>query len=130
MVGDDDPSPTMWAAGPVSGRRALGVRVDYAQGARTIDGLDRAILGSSALAIGVTLLVGAFAVTRVTRRLHGTAQVAWRISAGGLDARVNDPRAEDPTRPQDEVAAVAGALDTMASSVSDWLSDPQCYPEM
>ncbi|MFD3310159.1 ATP-binding protein [Streptomyces sp. NPDC058694] len=127
MVGGDDPHPTMWAAGPASGGRALAVRVDYSQGVRTIDGLDRAILGSSALAIGVTLLGGAFAVTRVTRRLHGTAQVARRISAGDLDARVNDPRAEDPTRPQDEVAAVAGALDTMASSLQGKLQSEQRF---
>lgn len=127
MVGSDDPHPTMWAAGPASGGHALAVRVDYSQGVRTIDGLDRAILGSSALAIGVTLLVGAFAVTRVTRRLHGTAQVARRISAGDLDARVNDPRAEDPTRPQDEVAAVAGALDTMASSLQGKLQSEQRF---
>jgi signal transduction histidine kinase len=127
MVGRGDPHPTMWAAGPASGGHALAVRVDYAQGVRTIDGLDRAILGSSALAIGVTLLVGAFAVTRVTRRLHGTAQVARRISAGDLDARVNDPRAEDPTRPQDEVAAVAGALDTMASSLQGKLQSEQRF---
>ncbi|MER6131465.1 HAMP domain-containing sensor histidine kinase [Streptomyces sp. NPDC001815] len=127
MVGGDAPRPTMWAAGPASDGRTLAVRVDYAQGARTIDGLDRAILGSSALAIGVTLLVGAFAVTRVTRRLHGTAQVARRISAGDLDARVRDPRAGDPTSPQDEVAAVAGALDTMASSLQGKLLSEQRF---
>ncbi|WP_328499218.1 HAMP domain-containing histidine kinase [Streptomyces sp. NBC_00414] len=125
-VGAGGPRPTMWAAGPASGGRALAVQVDYA-GARTIDGLDRAILGSSALAIGVTLLVGAFAVTRVTRRLHATAQVARRISAGDLDARVRDPRAEDRTSPQDEVAAVAGALDTMASSLQSKLLSEQRF---
>ncbi|PSM38472.1 two-component sensor histidine kinase [Streptomyces dioscori] len=142
MVGTGDPYPTMWAAGPVSGGRTLAVRVDYAQGVRTIEGLDRAILGSSALAIGVTLLVGAFAVTRVTRRLHSTAQVARRISAGDLDARVGDPRAGGTpiegaraggtsTRgragPQDEVAAVAGALDTMASSLQNKLLSEQRF---
>jgi len=46
-------------------------------------------------------LVGAFAVTRVTRRLQGTAQVARRISAGDLDARVDDPHTKDPRRTQD-----------------------------
>ncbi|MEW2565580.1 HAMP domain-containing sensor histidine kinase [Streptomyces sp. NPDC047070] len=127
MVGTGDPYPTMWAAGPVSGGRTLAVQVDYAQGVRTIEGLDRAILGSSALAIGVTLLVGAFAVTRVTRRLHSTAQVARRISAGDLDARVGDPRAGDPASPQDEVAAVAGALDTMASSLQNKLLSEQRF---
>ncbi|WP_327431711.1 ATP-binding protein [Streptomyces sp. NBC_01236] len=127
MVGDQDKHPTMWAAGPAGGGRALAVQYDYAQGAHTIDALDRAIVWSSALAIGATLLVGSFAVTRVTRRLHGTAQVARRISAGDLDARVNDPRAQDPTRPQDEVAAVAGALDTMASSLQSKLLSEQRF---
>src|SRR5918996_3818736 len=103
----------MWAAGPVDGGRALAVEVDYSQGRRTIDGLDRAIVWSSGLAIGATLLVGAFAVTRVTRRLHTTARVARRITAGDLDARVDDPRTKDPTRPEDEVAAVSAALDSM-----------------
>ncbi|MEV6809106.1 HAMP domain-containing sensor histidine kinase [Streptomyces sp. NPDC051132] len=119
--------PTMWAAGPVTGHRALAVEVDYSQQARTIAGLDQSILWSSVLAIGATVLVGVFAVTRVTRRLHGTARVARRISAGDLDARVNDPRTRDPSRPQDEVAAVAGALDTMASSLQGKLLSEQRF---
>ncbi|MFE1315470.1 ATP-binding protein [Streptomyces sp. NPDC058755] len=127
MVSSHQGRPTMWAAGPANGRRALAVEVDYSQQARTIAGLDRSILWSSGLAIGATLLVGAFAVTRVTRRLHGTAQVARRISAGDLDARVNDPRTKDPTRPQDEVAAVAAALDSMASSLQSKLLSEQRF---
>ncbi|MEZ7007185.1 ATP-binding protein [Streptomyces sp. AD55] len=117
MVAEHRGRPTVWAAAPADGGRVLAVAVDHSQGERTIDGLDRAIVWSSALAIGATLLVGAFAVTRVTRRLHATARVARRISAGDLDARVDDPRAKDPTRPQDEVASVAVALDSMAASL-------------
>ncbi|MER6467077.1 ATP-binding protein [Streptomyces sp. NPDC001288] len=127
MVAKDDGRPTMWAAGPADHGRALAVAVDYAQQARTIAGLDRSILWSSVLAIGATLLVGAFAVTRVTRRLHGTARVARRISAGDLDARVHDPRTKDPTRPQDEVAAVAAALDGMAASLQSKLLSEQRF---
>ncbi|MEU6991906.1 HAMP domain-containing sensor histidine kinase [Streptomyces sp. NPDC046465] len=131
MVAAHESRPTMWAAGPADGRRAIAVQVDYAQGARTIDGLDRAILGSSVLAIGATLLVGAFAVTRVTRRLHLTAQVARRISAGDLDARVKDPHSAPSVggvpRRQDEVAAVAGALDTMASTLQGKLLTEQRF---
>lgn len=127
MVGKHRGRPTMWAAGPASDDRVLAVAVDYSQGAGTIAGLDRAIVWSSALAIGATLLVGAFAVTRVTRRLHGTAQVARRISAGDLDARVDDPRTKDATLPQDEVAAVAAALDTMASSLQGKLLSEQRF---
>jgi signal transduction histidine kinase len=127
MVAEYDGRPTMWAAGPAAGGRALAVRVDHSQGERTIDGLDSAIVWSSALAIGATLLVGAFAVTRVTRRLHATARVARRISGGDLDARVGDPRAQDPTRPQDEVASVAAALDSMASSLQGKLLAEQRF---
>ncbi|MGV9554532.1 ATP-binding protein [Streptomyces sp. NPDC003522] len=135
MVAEHRGRPTMWAAGPADGGRggtagrgrALAVAVDYAQSARTIEALDSAILGSSALAIGATLLVGAFAVTRVTRRLHATARVARRISAGDLDARVDDPRTKDATRPQDEVAAVAVALDSMAASLQGKLLSEQRF---
>ncbi|MEU3335397.1 HAMP domain-containing sensor histidine kinase [Streptomyces sp. NPDC006668] len=127
MVSDHHGQPTMWAAGPADRNRALAVEVDYAQQAHTIAGLDRAILWSSGLAIGATLLVGAFAVTRVTRRLHATAQVARRISAGDLDARVGDPRTRDQSRPQDEVAAVAAALDTMAASLQGKLLSEQRF---
>ncbi|MGI5378195.1 ATP-binding protein [Streptomyces sp. CA-251387] len=127
MVADHHGRPMMWAAGPVDDERVLAVGIDYSQQARTIDGLDRAILWSSGLAIGATVLVGAFAVTRVTRRLHATARVARRISGGDLDARVDDPRTKDPSRPQDEVAAVAAALDTMAASLQGKLLAEQRF---
>ncbi|WP_406342489.1 ATP-binding protein [Streptomyces sp. NBC_00648] len=126
VVADDRGRPTMWAAGPADGR-AIAVSIDYSQSARTITGLDQAILGSSILAIGATLLVGVFGVTRVTRRLHQTATVARRIGAGDLDARVNDPRTKDPSRPQDEVATVAGALDTMAGTLQNKLLSEQRF---
>ncbi|MEU9477027.1 HAMP domain-containing sensor histidine kinase [Streptomyces sp. NPDC048191] len=127
MVSAHHGRPTMWAAGPVAGHRALAVAVDYSQQSRTIAGLDNSILWSSGLAIGATVLVGVFAVTRVTRRLHGTARVARRISAGDLDARVDDPLTKDPSRPQDEVAAVAAALDSMASSLQSKLLSEQRF---
>jgi signal transduction histidine kinase len=127
MVSRHQGRPTMWAAGPVAGHRALAVELDYSQQARTITGLDTSILWSSVLAIGVTVLVGVFAVTRVTRRLHATARVARRISTGDLDARVDDPLTKDPSRPQDEVAAVAAALDTMASTLQSKLLSEQRF---
>ncbi|MFF3211786.1 histidine kinase dimerization/phospho-acceptor domain-containing protein [Streptomyces sp. NPDC002886] len=116
----------MWAAAPADGK-ALAVAVDFGQSARTITGLDNAIIGSSVLAIGGTLLVGAFAVTRVTRRLHQTATVARRITQGDLDARVGDPRTKDSSRHQDEVATVAAALDTMAGSLQTKLQREQRF---
>ncbi|WP_371616367.1 ATP-binding protein [Streptomyces sp. NBC_00454] len=111
-VGEHRGRSAMWAAGPADRGQVIAASVDYSGSEETIADLDRAILGSSALAIGGTLLIGAFGVTRITRRLHQTAQVARRISAGDLDARVNgSPRGKD------EVAAVSSALDTMASSL-------------
>ncbi|MFC8710615.1 ATP-binding protein [Streptomyces sp. NPDC057197] len=127
VVGRHHGRPTMWAAGPADHGRVLAVEVDYSQQAHTIAGLDNAILWSSGLAIGATLLVGAFAVTRVTRRLHATALVARRISTGDLDARVNDPLTRDRSRPQDEVAAVAAALDSMAASLQGKLLAEQRF---
>ncbi|MFE2288231.1 histidine kinase dimerization/phospho-acceptor domain-containing protein [Streptomyces sp. NPDC059443] len=126
IVADHDGRPTMWAAAPADGQ-ALATSIDYEQNARAINGLDNAIIGSSVLAIGGTLLVGAFAVTRVTRRLHQTATVARRITQGDLDARVGDPRTKDPSRRQDEVAIVAGALDTMAGSLQAKLQSEQRF---
>ncbi|MCB5182009.1 sensor histidine kinase [Streptomyces antimicrobicus] len=126
IVADKDGRATMWAAAPADGR-ALATAIDYSQSARTISGLDNAIIGSSVLAIGGTLLVGAFAVTRVTRRLHQTATVARRISTGDLDARVDDPRTKNAARHQDEVATVAGALDTMAASLQAKLLSEQRF---
>ncbi|GHH53801.1 sensor histidine kinase [Streptomyces candidus] len=127
QVGNDlEGRPRMWAARPADGR-ALAVAMDYRQSVETITGLDRAIIGSSVLAIGATLLVGAFAVTRVTRRLHQTARVARRIGAGDLDARVNDPRNRDPARHQDEVSTVSGALDTMAGTLQGKLLSEQRF---
>ncbi|HET6858029.1 MAG TPA: HAMP domain-containing sensor histidine kinase [Streptomyces sp.] len=126
VVTDHRGRPTMWAAGPADDR-AIAAAIDYSQSVRTITGLDRAIVGSSVLAIAVTLLIGVFGVTRVTRRLHQTATVARRISAGDLDARVNDPRTKGSSRPQDEVATVSGALDTMASTLQGKLLSEQRF---
>ena len=93
--GRQRPGPAPHDVGGRAGRRRARARRQVrllAGRPHAIEALDRAIVWSSALAIGATLLVGAFAVTRVTRRLHATARVARRISAGDLDARVNDPR--------------------------------------
>ncbi|GGZ49840.1 sensor histidine kinase [Streptomyces subrutilus] len=121
-VGEHRGRSAMWAAGPAADATAIAVAVDFTAAERTIAELDRAILGSSALAIGLTLLIGAFSVTRVTRRLHLTAQVARRISAGDLDARVGDH-----ARNKDEVAAVSRALDTMACTLQRKLEAEQRF---
>ena len=75
-------------------RRALAVQIDYAQGAATIEDLDRAILGSSALAIGATLLVGAFGVD------PGDPAAAHDRAGGPADQRGRPGRAG--RRPPDD----------------------------
>ncbi|MEV6950936.1 ATP-binding protein [Streptomyces sp. NPDC051183] len=121
-VGERHGRSVMWAAAPADHDGVIAAAVDFTGSERTIADLDRAILGSSVLAIGGTLLIGAFGVTRITRRLHQTAQVARRITAGDLDARVNDP-----VRAKDEVAAVSRALDTMAVSLQRKLEAEQRF---
>lgn len=81
----------MWAARLADSGRAIAAIMDHSRSDWTIAELDRAILGSTVLTIGTTLLIGAFGVTRITRRLHQTATVVRRVSTGDVDARVNDP---------------------------------------
>ncbi|GGU65629.1 two-component sensor histidine kinase [Streptomyces albospinus] len=127
QLADHGGHPTMWATAPVTGRKALAVRLDYSTQAAALSDLDQAITGSSAAAIGITLGAGLISVSRITRRLHRTAQVARRISTGDLDARVNDPRAQNPDRAKDEAAAVAAALDAMAASLQAKLHREQRF---
>lgn len=126
QLGERDGRPTMWAVTPADGR-VLAVGQDYSQRAVVISGLDQAIIGSSAVAITLTLIVGIYATRSVTRRLHRTAQVARRISDGDLDARVDDPRAQCPGYARDETAAVAAALDAMAASLQSKLHSEQRF---
>ncbi|MFB7179718.1 ATP-binding protein [Streptomyces sp. NPDC056257] len=121
-LGEQRGRAAMWAAAPAEEGTAIAVSVDFRASEQTIADLDRAILGSSGLAIGVTLVMGAFGVTRITRRLHQTAQVARRITAGDLDARV-----DDSARNKDEVAAVSRALDSMAASLQGKLEAEQRF---
>lgn len=127
QLADHRGRPTMWAATPVSGGKVLAIRQDYSSRAATIRRLDRAILVSSVAATGITLLAGLISVSRLTRRLRRTAQVARRISAGDLDARVNAPRAPGSGRDGDEAAAVAAALDAMAATLQHKLHSEQRF---
>lgn len=126
QLADHDGHPVMWAVAPADGK-ALAVHVDCTERAAAIRELDRSIIVSSAVAIAPTLLVGLFAVSRITRRLHHTAQVARRISTGDLDARVGDPRALRPEYARDEAAAVAAALDAMAATLQTKLNSEQRF---
>ncbi|MGW7458734.1 sensor histidine kinase [Streptomyces sp. NPDC054797] len=119
MVGERKDEPVMWAAGPADGK-ALAVWLPYRNTRDRLRDIDAAILASSALAAGVVALAGVFLANRISRRLVTTADVARRISAGDLDARVDFPADGDDARParsRDEVRDVAHALDSMARSL-------------
>ncbi|KOT86214.1 ATPase [Streptomyces sp. NRRL F-5755] len=126
LVTDRD-RPVVWAATPVAGGKVLALRLDYSEQAAALRGLDRAITASAAAAIALTLAVGLVSVSRITRRLHHIARVARRISTGDLDARVDDARARRPDRARDEAAAVATALDAMATSLQNRLHSEQRF---
>ncbi|MEU2794365.1 HAMP domain-containing sensor histidine kinase [Streptomyces sp. NPDC007100] len=126
QLADHDGTPVMWAATPADGK-TLAIHQDYAPRAAVIRGLDQAIIGSAAVAITLTLLIGLYATQNVTRRLDRTAHIARRISTGDLDARVDDPRAHHPAYTRDETAAVAAALDAMAASLQSKLHSEQRF---
>ncbi|MFE7295486.1 sensor histidine kinase [Streptomyces sp. NPDC057579] len=127
QLADDHGHPTMWAATPASAGKVLAVRRDYTGRAAALRTLDRAIVISSVAATSITLVAGLIAVSRLTRRLRRTAQVARRISTGDLDARVNDPRILHADRTGDEAVAVAAALDAMAAAVQERLHSEQRF---
>ncbi|KRV48448.1 ATPase [Wenjunlia vitaminophila] len=115
---------TVWAASSRDGR-VLAVRVDYSAAERSLERVDWAIAGSAAFVVGVTVLAGLAMTARISRRLRRTAQVARRISAGDLDARVGSEDRSD--RRGDEVAAVAAALDSMASALQSRIRNEQRF---
>ncbi|WP_406214189.1 ATP-binding protein [Streptomyces decoyicus] len=126
QLGRHNGRPTMWAVAPADGK-ALAVQQDYSERAAALRGLDRALIGSAGLAIALTLSAGLYTASGLTRRLRRTAQVARRISTGDLDARVDDPRGLRPVYAQDEAAAVATALDAMATSLQAKLHSEQRF---
>ncbi|GAU67437.1 putative two-component histidine kinase [Streptomyces sp. NBRC 110611] len=130
MVGTYRDRPVMWAAAPAGGR-VLAVWHSYANTRHSLEELDTVILGSAVLAATAVTLAGLLLAHRMSRRLATTAAVARRITAGDLDARVGD--GEDLRRPgrgpagQDEVAAVAAALDSVAGSLQSRLQAEQRF---
>lgn len=129
MVGTYRGRPVMWAAAPADGH-VMAVWSPYGNTRRSLDNLDTAILGSAVLAAAVVALAGLFLAHRISRRLATTAAVARRITAGDLDARVGNGADQGPdggSTGQDEVAAVAAALDSVAGSLQSRLRAEQRF---
>ncbi|MFI1161224.1 sensor histidine kinase [Streptomyces sioyaensis] len=129
MVGTYHGRSVMWAAAPADGQVMAAWR-PYGTVHRSLDRFDTAILGSAVLAAATVALAGLFLAHRISRRLGTTAAVARRITAGDLDARVGDGPARGPgggAAGQDEVAAVAAALDSVAGSLQSRLQAEQRF---
>lgn len=127
MVGTYHGRSVMWAAAPADGQVMAAWR-PYGTVHRSLDRLDTAILGSAVLAAATVALAGLFLAHRISRRLGTTAAVARRITAGDLDARVGDGQGPGGgAAGQDEVAAVAAALDSVAGSLQSRLQAEQRF---
>ncbi|MFI9233608.1 sensor histidine kinase [Streptomyces rimosus] len=127
MVGTYQGKRVMWAAAPAGGQ-VMAVWSPYENTRRSLENLDTAIFGSAVLAATAVALAGLFLAHRISRRLGTTAAVARRITAGDLDARVGDAdRGRRRPAPQDEVAAVAAALDSVAGSLQGRLQAEQRF---
>ncbi|MEU3540300.1 sensor histidine kinase [Streptomyces paromomycinus] len=128
MVGTYHGQRVMWTAAP-AGDQVMAVWSPYENTRRSLENLDTAIFGSAVLAATAVALAGLFLAHRISRRLSTTAAVARRITAGDLDARVGTEGEGRRGRPgaQDEVAAVAAALDSVAGSLQGRLQAEQRF---
>ncbi|MEU6958310.1 sensor histidine kinase [Streptomyces chrestomyceticus] len=128
MVGTYHGQRVMWTAAP-AGDQVMAVWSPYENTRRSLENLDTAIFGSAVLAATAVALAGLFLAHRISRRLSTTAAVARRITAGDLDARVGTEGEGRRGRPgaQDEVAAVAAALDSVAGSLQARLQAEQRF---
>ncbi|MFE3653837.1 ATP-binding protein [Streptomyces sp. NPDC059152] len=129
MVGSYRGQPVMWAAAPAD-HQIMAVWSPYGNTRWTLDKFDTAILGSAVLAAAAVAAAGLFLARHISRRLTTTAAVARRISAGDLDARVDGTAGQTQRGgrvAQDEVAAVAAALDSMAATLQSRLQAEQRF---
>ncbi|MDR3032383.1 MAG: HAMP domain-containing histidine kinase [Kitasatospora sp.] len=113
--------PAMWAAAGADGR-VLSVRMDYAEDARAIADLDRAVAVGAALSVLVTVLAGVLAADRISSRLRTAARTARTIARGDPDARIGPLG-----RPRDEVAELAAAVDSMSAALRSRLAGEQRF---
>ncbi|MGW0733783.1 ATP-binding protein [Streptomyces sp. NPDC002851] len=109
----DAPEPSVWAARPI-GNRVLSVRTPLTAQRNDLVELDSQLLAWGTVIVALAALGGAALASRVSRDLRTAAATARRISDGDLGARIDHPR---PPRTRDEVAELAGAVDTMAGSL-------------
>ncbi|AXK36383.1 sensor histidine kinase [Streptomyces armeniacus] len=113
--------PSMWAARP-AGDRVLSVRVDMRTTMRDIGALDTNIVVAGLVTTAVVLPIGALTAARMSRRLRTAAGTARRIAAGDLNARIGAK-----PRPDDEIAEISRAVDSMAAALQERLRSEQRF---
>ncbi|MFJ5232243.1 sensor histidine kinase [Kitasatospora sp. NPDC088391] len=121
LLGPGPRGPAMWAAAGANGQ-VLSVRMDYAEDARAIADLDRAVAIGATLSVLVTVLAGVLAADRISSRLRTAARTARTIAGGDLDARIGPLG-----RSRDEVADLAAAVDSMSAALRDRLAGEQRF---
>lgn len=119
------PDPAVWAARPIGGK-VLSVCQSLTDRRDEINGLDRDLVVWGAVVVGLAALCGAGLASRLSRELRTAAATARRISRGDLDARIGRAGSR-PARSRDEVAELASAVDTMATSLQHRLEAEQRF---
>ncbi|MFI6942864.1 ATP-binding protein [Streptomyces sp. NPDC050418] len=120
----DAEHPVVWAARPVGARSVLSVRLPLDEARHELSDLDGQLIAWGTVVVALAAVGGLALASRVSRDLRTAAATARRISGGDLDARINHPR---PPRTKDEVAELACAVDTMATTLQQRLEAEQRF---
>ncbi|MET7279642.1 HAMP domain-containing sensor histidine kinase [Kribbella sp. NPDC005582] len=107
------PNAKMWAAVTVRDGKILSIVQDYETTDESMRALQRALIFGGLGTVGLVALVSVILAGGLSKRIVAVAGTARQIAAGGLDASAT----EAVGRGKDEVASLAAALDTMASSL-------------
>ncbi|MFD9409206.1 ATP-binding protein [Streptomyces sp. NPDC059989] len=116
--------PAVWAARPIGGDHVLSVRQSLADDRAELSDLDRRLVAYGAVVVALAAIGGALLASRLSRELRTAAEIARRISAGELDARIGPPGVPGT---RDEVAELSSAVDTMAASLQQRLEAEQRF---
>jgi signal transduction histidine kinase len=112
------PNAKMWAAsGLKRSNHIISIVQPYESTDPSIDALRRALILGGIGTVAMVALVSVVAAGSLSRRIVAVAGTARRIAAGELNASA----ATTVGKGKDEVAALANALDTMASSLRSQL---------
>lgn len=100
----------------------LSIRSSYADKDDALDQLDQVLLIGSAAVVVLGTLLGVVLGARLSRRLRLAAAAARQVADGDTEVRVRDAIG---TRPADETAELAQAVDAMADALQERLAAEQ-----